>query len=325
MKIYPDYFGNELQPKMSNYLLLTDLEGIIGVRNLRRHYENGNLLLREIEVTVSSIRAHAENISVCYIHNNGKGLSQNQLANMGVDLIEGIWNLRMQISHFDYAILIGFHGMKNSGGTFDHSFKMDITEILCGNLKIGEVGIYYRWLLLNGVQPLLISGEGNFAEELAAFDCLIHAVSQKRHLNNITEDYEELRRNLYQAIQKKGSSLQLIIDEPISVKVDNSDKYEMLADYKYTDLKNRRFHFPSIDVFLEEIYVFSILLNMAAARIYERNVNFFRHMGLSIEKQTLQSLLSTCLNRDINSIDHSCRTELMIKLKEILKQERKSI
>lgn len=123
MKIYPDYFGNELQLKMSNYLLLTDLEGIIGVRNLRRHYENGNLLLREIEVTVSSIRAHAENISVCYIHNNGKGLSQNQLANMGVDLIEGIWNLRMQISHFDYAILIGFHGMKNSGGTFDHSLR----------------------------------------------------------------------------------------------------------------------------------------------------------------------------------------------------------
>lgn len=150
-------------------IILYDLEGIIGIVSLHPTHKkrNDSLAAHELGLVIDELReAGFSSIAICCVHNIG--IDDQEIYRLIDDKqieIVSFEELATNISRYQYAVMIGFHGMANSGGRFDHTFRFDILSCEYNNLVIGEVGIFYRFLLNNNIKVILISGEGNFLHE----------------------------------------------------------------------------------------------------------------------------------------------------------------
>ena len=60
---------------------------------------------------------------------------------------------------YDFAIMVGYHGMGGQLGIFPHTYRFDIKEILVNGTPIGEVEVICRWLGSHGVPVILVTGD----------------------------------------------------------------------------------------------------------------------------------------------------------------------
>ena len=326
---YQNYLGsipkqNSIQNDIydKKILLLFDLEGVIGVLNLANMEENRKLAYRELSLVINYLKdAKFHNITVCNIHDNGNCLSSDVLKSMGVDLIKGIQNLPFHIESFKFAIMLGFHGKRNSGGRFDHTFRTDILKMYYGRKSIGEVGAYYMWLMSKGVMVSMISGEGNFKDEIENEDCVIHTI--KPMLSNpdeISNEYIHLKQKLTCAIEimlYKKLYLRDNLSNRILITVDNPDKYIIVGEKKKIHLNKdgKSFEFLSIDDFFENLYTFAMELNKANKKIYENNIQFINRLKkIGYSKLELSRLLKEYLKKDILQINSEDRKNIAKKM-----------
>ncbi len=302
--------------KQEKILLLVDMEGIIGVLRMQNMEQNVCLAYRQISIVISELnRKGYDNIVVCNIHDDGHCLDSEKIEKIGATLVQGVRELSLIVSGVSYAIMLGFHGRRECGGRFDHTFRYDIKTVHYGNYDIGEVGAFYRWLTLEGVRVLLVSGEGNFMEEIDGYLCVVHSVQTFPSTADIIErEYRNFEKALIKAmrlIHKKRD--EKICSKRVRVTVCNTDVYAIMKDHPQYDAEKQEFVFSSLRDFFEQIYDFVMELNIASEKICENNVTFIEQLKHSqYGKIELESLLSDYLNKDIWEIcaeDRKCMAD----------------
>ena len=299
-------------------LLLLDLEGVAGFSYSNELKKNWEYAKQEVEVTLRALREHGvEAITMCVIHNDGTGFPDGLLPQYDVRLFEGVDQLPEAINGVRWAFLLGFHGMRDTGGAFDHSFRLDFLDLQYDGQHLGEIGIFSRWFLRRGVTPLLVSGEGNFRHEMKGIPCVFHAVPPNlKEPSEIEAVYENLREAVDKALQNResdASSVQ-INDGPLIVQVTNIDKYALLADCPYLRVESDRFVFASIESYLENLYPFCLRLNEAGMQIVKENIAFFDRVKDCASEERLRELLHDYLRRDIETINRAERQTIAEKV-----------
>lgn len=262
-----------------NVLILVDLEGIIGVRDISELEYCRKLMIDELLQVIGVLNQYGyHQVTVCNIHNDGKLLGKEDAKLLGVELITGVLALSRQALNFEFAMLLGFHSMKGVGGNFDHTFRFDFDEVWFDGNSLGEVGLYTRWFELSNIPVLLVSGEGNFIQELIHESCLIHIVDGKAE-KDLSLQYEELKRLVDKCLQKPIRKPSKIQDGNVEIIVDNNDKYELLSKdpYHYCVI-NQKFVFSSLNDFFYSLYDYSVSLNRVTGEILRKN----RQLGMEI-------------------------------------------
>lgn len=188
-------------------LVIVDIEGIIGVTNMADTKHNLELAYDELYMLISELKKNNfSHITICNIHNDGNFFNKEMIDNLGANLIQGVQNLVPIVNEFSVSFMIGFHCKKNSGWRFDHTFRVDIEEIKFGENNIGEVGTFYRWLTLEKVPVLFVSGEGNYQDEIKEFNCIKHMIiAEPKNRNVIEDEYKIFKTLLKEAVAEIGN------------------------------------------------------------------------------------------------------------------------
>jgi len=254
-------------------LLLVDLEGIIGVNDIYQDSRNYKLLERQLIISIYVLFIkHINDISLCFIHNNNYEFVRKLCDRLGhVSIIAGVNDLYSQVSNFSIAFMLGFHGMSNNGDKFDHSFRHDITKIFFGDLVIGEVGVFYRWLEMKGVNVIFVSGRGEFFNEICNAETYIHKVKN----GGVVCEILRYLQKLYKCIGLYESSCARIgnwINKPIKIQLDNPDKCTIVdKNVPAASVDGDLVCFESLDVFIRELLNICRELKLASAIVMKRN------------------------------------------------------
>lgn len=264
---------------MCKFLILVDLEGIIGVKNLCAQKHNCKLLCREIDFVVRLLFQY--HVTICLIHNAGEDLNDIKKS---LDSKNRVIDLKMLLEEkeiFEYAILIGFHGKYGASGCFPHSFRGDIIQFQYEGKIMGEVGAFVRWLSLKGTKVLLVSGEGSFADEVEGCGCFVHTFNSALNDMKMEDEYEIL----YKTLQKALDNLENVINTEhylgkiVSIKLDNSDKYQLLSNLPYNYvINNDEIIFGSLDDFFSNLLIFCKALNEVNFILLKRNIEVLTYI-----------------------------------------------
>ena len=307
--------------KRTKVLLLIDMEGIIGVYNINDNVRNHRLMIHEISCAINILKLRGyEDVCVCNIHNNGYNFEEHEVSNLKVELIIGIDQLKLCLESFRLAILIGFHGMKNSGGRFDHTFREDISKLMYGGISIGEVGAYTRWFEYNNIPVIMVSGEGNFAHEISDNEYTIHA------FNGIITSSEAMKIQYNQFIDsielslnkfEKGCFPQRLIKEAeVVFEMDNPEKLRFIQSSNITPfIKNEKFFFPSLQIFFDNLYKICIGLNYATMGMYNFNKKFILNIKkYGFNENYLKEILYDYSNKSVVELNHFDRIVIAQRL-----------
>lgn len=286
--------------------ILADLEGIIGVKDLNDMAQCRALMLKEIGTVLTTLKKLCSCVIwVCNIHGEGDLLTEDDARELGANLVNGVKLMTQQLEwDFDFAIMVGFHGKKDSGGVFDHTFRNDILRVEYKGNEVGEVAAFKSYIEHKGVPVIFVSGEGNLKQELLGSDCAIHyAESGNGSSVDLEEFYLKLSVDIQRIYERFMCDIQSWITEhtegQVRVFIDNPDKYEILHDrYELDTTADTCFLFQTMDDFLLHLYDFCHDLSSASLDIYRENVQFVQKMRL-------------CINRNI---------EPSFEIKELLKQ-----
>lgn len=301
-------------------LLLTDLEGIIGVISMKgNNAELKQLAKFELDYIITKLNNNGFNrITIADIHNFGNMWCEQDYNSKQVRVLQGIDKLVPEIHNFKYAIMLGFHGRYNSGGRFDHTFRYDIEKVYYGSFDIGEVGAYYRWLIMSGVKVIMVSGEGTFQDEINGFPCIIHNIKKRPNSKeDIQNEYKLFGDKLDEAIasMKKNKMKNVLIpSEKIFIKMKNTDICKII-DKTFYKLENEMIVFDTIHDFFVNIYNLAMNLNRADDIIYKTNKNFIIEIKKNnIERSILEPILACWLKKSLFDINSEDRQEIAAKL-----------
>ena len=303
--------------KNDRLLLLIDLEGIIGFSEENTFQQNWELAQTEIDSILKLLETQGvHRFSACVVHNDGSGFPSQLLSRHDVRLYESVDSLTRAVEAVSRAVLIGFHGMRNTSGCFDHTFRMDFVDLEYNGLRLGEVGIFTRWLAGQGIPTLLVSGEGNFSEELDGIDCVIHRVPPYlKGADELNRASRELADAALSALQIRDY-LQLVEyagKGPLTVRVDNPDKYLLLKDLPNADVRDDRFVFPDLNTFIANLYPFCLQLNQVIGQIAEKNIRLAKRLRESVPEETLRRQLGPYLSRDFLTLSDADRRAILEK------------
>ena len=307
----PLFFGNMCRMKRDKLLLLIDLEGMIGFSERASFQQNWEQAKQELEILLKRLQAGGiREFSACVVHNDGTGFPKELLTRYDLQLFESASSLKQAVEGVRCAILLGFHGMANTGGVFDHTFRMDVLDLEYDQRHLGEVGIFTHWLAQKGIRTLMVSGEGNFVAELEGIECLIHRVPPE--LDDPAQ-MEQVRGELADmallAIQAWDKPLlpETPDSGPLVLQVDNPDKYALLAELPYLRAEADRFLFPDLDSFINHLNAFAIRLNQAANQIAEKNLLMVQRLRELGPEESLRGKIEAFLRRDFFTLSSADR------------------
>ena len=272
---------------MEKILIITDLEGIIGVLDLNITEVNKRLYLNQMCLVISAIRDifPKVRITICDIHDKGNISQDLGLSAEDVEYIKGITGLLTADLNYDRALLIGFHGKKGSGGLFDHTFRPEITNIKYGNEDVGEITLFTDWLVLHGVTVVFVSGEYSIVDEVKELDqASIHVVENRLFIRNSKTDipdldidqvYSNLVMGIKSALMKDLLLTSTPADKEIEINFYNPDVLCYLRKKGY-DIRNNHLYFPNLIEFFINIHDLSMVLNTFLMKLYRVNTLFLR-------------------------------------------------
>ena len=284
---FPNYLANGSSQNRTA-LLLYDMEGIIGVVSLNENHKKRNysLLQHELQIVIDNLKKYGiQKIALCDVHNTGKSAHNmlNELKFEGNLIILPFCELWSKSQDYRFAIMLGFHGMKNSGGRFDHTFRSDILSCKIEDVQIGEVGLFSRFLEGQGTQILFISGEGNFIEELEqTLKERVYIHKTKNYyssMEDVQDEFDRFDNLLLESLKFVKIGAITSINGILRVEVDHMDKYIILSKAPYCfKVTNWGFIFDSIAYFLSEIIDFCIALQKASSIILRKNLDIIKEI-----------------------------------------------
>ena len=226
---------------MKKCLIVADLEGIYGVKDLSDTDSNKKYLMEQLQITCKCVFDFDENykIHICLIHDDGSLLAGADFCDNRISYSGGFFSLLTDYLDFDFAIMIGFHSKAGGKGRFPHSFRNEISCIISNDREVGEVFLYSMLLKNKGIEVIFVSGEGNFEDEVLNCNAIVHEIVSMR-------EYEyKLMQSLSRKIEQKSS----YYNGSVSVFFFSTELREYLTG-KYS-VKNAALIFESVEKFFE--------------------------------------------------------------------------
>ena len=167
-------------------LILADIEGITNIYDLNDKLQYQPEYLNELKVYADALLQHGvHRIVVCDSHDQGNLLFglPDFFNGEDIQVLSTLANIDFT-EKYDFAMMVGFHGMTGSPGILSHSVRFNFQQIaiysksLKAEIPIGEVEIYSRWLGSKGIPVILVAGdreatyEGNCFNPYRAVCCV---------------------------------------------------------------------------------------------------------------------------------------------------------
>lgn len=323
---------------MLHALIVADMEGITDVYNFDNIDSCSKLYTDEILVYVNALFENGiTKITICDAHDEGSLISGVIIANEcpnrdNLRLLSRVENLTFD-EKYDFAILVGFHGMSGSPGILSHTLRFDFKEVLSvfdnvgAKIPIGEVEIYTRWLGQNGIPVIFVSGDREAIYEANCFNpyrqtCCVKSYFQTTHLDK-SYLYDKIACCIKNSLSLNWSACLSEDSFKIEIEFNNRDTSEVLANCGYKRKENKIL-FDSCTDLVNNLFTLLNRLNDIIKSNFLLNQNFIKDakkLVSSLNKADIEkSYIRALLNINILSLDQEIRTEIMKGLKDITQQ-----
>ena len=317
---------------MNHALIIADIEGVAGVYNLEDTDECSKKYTQEIEICIAAMLANGvDKVTVCDAHDKGNLIDPkvSQL-NGNVRLVSQVNGIPFDCK-YDFALLVGFHGMEGSPGILPHTLRFDFKEIVAVNPKngltvpVGEVEIYTRWLGSYGIPVVLVAGDREAVYEANCFNpyrqtCCIKSYYQTNHIGS-DFFHSKLSKNIFYALQLDKELCLSPDDSEILIEFHNPDITKALAGIGYQE-KNGRISFQCCSDLVSNLYVLAEHLKELNREIWATNVEFLqtvRTMVQPINRADLEeSDVGQLLSKNLMLLDSASREAILSKLQSLI-------
>jgi len=300
-------------------LILADIEGVLGVWDFENDKENSKILYtREIEVYIKSlINNGVVKITVCDSHNKGDMILPSIISNK-VSLISQAKNISINEVKYDFAIMVGYHGMGESLGIMPHTMRFDFKRIYAGGIPIGEVEIYSRWLGFHGVPVILVTGDREAVYEANCFNpyrttCCVKSLFQNEHIRPQLI-YDKLASSVDAAMGLNMSKCLARDNEEISVEFYNADMATVLTSDGFVVSENKLI-FKSCTDFVNNLSYLVAKMNDTNLKIVQANRLFIKKVRDLIKRIKKEDLIKSgimpFLSKNMYFLDSASRKEIL--------------
>ncbi len=250
----------------STALILADLEGIYNIYSLDDETRCKALYCEEVRIYIDAlIESGIERIDVCDIHDQG---------NLLFDLIPIYNSEKIRIlstianldgdTEYEFAILVGFHGMAGSNGILPHTLRFNFRKVLSYSetfkryIPIGEVEIYSRYLAGKGIPVIMVSGDREAVYEANCFNvhrktCCVKSLYANRRLERSRME-KRVRACMREALELDYKTCLSNDDANIYILFYNEDAVEYLKEHGYNSRDNALFY-ENCYKFISEAYI----------------------------------------------------------------------
>ncbi|MDD3970817.1 MAG: M55 family metallopeptidase [Clostridia bacterium] len=299
-----------------NVLIVTDLEGVIGIDNI--FLPSSELLLfKELEVIIECLESkNVQNISICYSHDGGRLKGSDYLKLRGYRTFYGLDNI--VFDNYDYAIMSGFHAKKNSGGVFDHTLRHDIDKIIYDGEDIGEIQLFAYWLETKNVPVRLVIGEAAAIKECAYLNCLFCDIKNRHNFRNKLlheQMYAKIRNNVNTVYSKNlvnNLEFHRFDTEKVFLRFINYDIAKLMGLRGYTTYDDSLM-FNSLDALISNLNKLALELNEVYVFIVKENSEFAIQLRKQRDRLVMSEEINYILNLPIDQIT-SNHKEIVVKV-----------
>jgi len=231
-------------------IIVADLEGVSGVYDFENVSRNNALLTNEVESCILALREKGVfEITVCDSHDAGDSICQKMLKKYGVTFFSQTTGLSsLKHYNYDFAILLGFHGMNGSGGILEHTLRPDVRSVrLESGVEIGEVEILNRWFGSLNIPVILVIGdveavrEGNYFNPYRSV-CCVKGSYFSSPPENYQLIYDKIKQSVESAMKLDRHSCITPDDLPVYVEFDKRDEeVSALDSVRYIGKKTLRY------------------------------------------------------------------------------------
>ena len=304
---------------MSHALILADIEGIVDIRDFMNEVESSKTIYtREVEEYIKALRNNGvKRITVCDTHNAGT-MIQPTILSKDVNLVSKLQNIRFDNDCYDFAVMVGLHGMSETPGIFPHTLRFDFRHLYVKDKPIGEVELYCRWLGAHGIPVILVTGDREAAYEANCFNPYRIACCNKSLSQNVLVEtkllYQKLAKHVDIAMSLDFSKCLSLDDDEIKVEFYNLDTVGALAQLGYTSKGERLVFESSVDL-MKNIPALINDLNKVGGDFVNANVSFLseiRQHAKNVSKESIERTgILSLLNKSVITLDSKSRNEIL--------------
>jgi len=304
-------------------LILADIEGIVGIENFLDDVKNSKeIYTREIEVYINALlRNDVKKITVCDSHSKGDMILPRVISNK-VNLVSRTENISFDIN-YDFAIMVGYHGMSESPGIFPHTLRFDFKHIRIGEIPIGEVELYSRWLGHHGIPVILVTGDREATYEANCFNAYRNTCCSRSKFVK-KEDagliYRKLSLSVDMAMQLDKNKCLSIDDDETSIEFYNPDNIGTLETEGYKS-KNGRLIFKNCTDIVSHIFSLVESMNRINAHYLEINSEFLkniRELAKNFSREDVEKTnIMPLLRKNLMFLDEESKKEIMSALQKL--------
>jgi len=242
-----------------------------------------------------------------------------------ISLVSGTQNISFE-KKYDFAILVGYHGMEGRPGVFSHTYRFDFKEITANGIPIGEVEIICRWLGSYSIPVVLVIGDYEAIYESNFFNPYRVACCVKSHYCYENIDKQHLLNKAVYALEaalKLDLALCVSHDtDSVAVEFYNPDIVSMLTDYDAFEnkliFKNCAHLEGSIDALIN-------CVNTVTEKILKTNTVFLNTLRQKVKNFSKDDLLDLNINHLLTKnrafLDRASRNEITIAIDDLINKK----
>ncbi|MCL2400737.1 MAG: M55 family metallopeptidase [Defluviitaleaceae bacterium] len=304
-------------------LLIADIEGIIGVYDFINESEkSADLYTQEIEIYIKGLLANGvSHITVCDAHNKGD-MIKSSIISKNIDLISGTRNVSFE-EQYDFAIMVGYHGMEGQPGIHPHTYRFDIKEILADGVPVGEVEVICRWLGSHGIPVILITGDREATYEANYYNpyratCCTKSLFQNKFIDHQFL-YDKLLCSIDAALNLEKNLCLSPDTNTITVEFYNPDIVSMLEEYEIIENK---LIFKNCADFENSVTSLALRLNEINLHIIEVNTAFLNEMRKYTKHLSKKALMNSGIAQHLTKnryfLDEAAKCEIRKVIDELV-------
>jgi len=294
-------------------LIITDLEGIIGIKNINNKEHCEICLCKELQKYVRHLKTNYTGIeiTICDCHNNGQTILALKNSLYECQIVSCVWNINFDIT-YDFALLVGFHAMSMKSSPFSHSFRPEIRQVKLGIQNVGELSLFANYLFYYNIPLLFASGDAECITEISHMSC------GKFSTSNSPSDilYKQLDIYLDTTLNNIPRFCQYR-NEDVSIEFFNSDLIDILSQQDYKEYNGKYIIFENVFQFFQGIQTFCYDIIQGVQYIYERNTrlinDYTSRYGQKRVHEVVQNYDRKLLYQDISKVPFEVLNEVLEK------------
>lgn len=326
--------------KINRVLIIADLEGITDIYTMKNIEKSKLLYNDEICMYIEAlIEKKIFNIDVCDIHNEGNLISDSikryNNDDVNIQLISTMSNLTFKDS-YDFAFMVGFHGMNGSCGIFPHTIRFNFKKIkvyskeLKRFIPVGEVELYSRWLGYRGIPVILVTGDLEACYEGNSFNPYRETCCVKSFFENTNIQreimYSKIKESVYHSINLVYQECLAQDRDEVLIEFYKEGLIEYLSNLGYKKNGNNLVFETSFQ-FVENLMSLVSKLNDFDKDNLSKNIEFLKELRklspLVSKDEIIDSDIGHILsNNNLYSLDSKTRHKVRCYLNDLIKNKK---